>query len=90
MISGFIRETEDIDMTECIYCRARTTAKRFSRRDHVIPKAFGRFEGNLTVFCVCEDCNQWFGNNLELLLSRSSGEAVMRLLFGTKPADEAR
>jgi hypothetical protein len=76
-------------MAECIYCRARTDAVRFGRPEHVIPKAFGRFESNLTVFCVCEECNQWFGDHLEVSFSRNSAEGLMRLLSGTKPSAEA-
>jgi hypothetical protein len=77
------------DMVECIYCRARTSASKFTRPEHVVPKAFGKFQKNLTVFCVCEECNQWFGNNIEVSFNRNSGEAVMRLLFGVKPSHEA-
>jgi hypothetical protein len=54
-----------------------------------MPRAYGRFEGNFTIFCVCEVCNQWFGNNLEVSFNRNSGEALMRLLSGVKPAKEA-
>ncbi len=54
-----------------------------------MPRAFGKFEANLTIFCVCEECNQWFGDKLEVSFSRNSGEALMRLLFGIKPSSEA-
>lgn len=64
-------------------------ARRFARPEHVIPRAFGRFEHNLTIFSVCEACNQWFGNNLEVSFNRNSGEGLMRLLSGVKPAHEA-
>ena len=76
-------------MAECIYCRTPTSAPRFARPEHVLPRAFGKFQANLTIFSVCEDCNQWFGDNLEVSFTRNSGEAVMRLLFGVKPASEA-
>jgi hypothetical protein len=76
-------------MAECIYCRTRTDALKFSRPEHVIPKAFGRFKSNLTIFCVCEECNQWFGDNLEVSFSRNSAEGLMRLLSGTKHSSEA-
>jgi hypothetical protein len=62
---------------------------QFSRPDHVVPKAFGRFKNNFTIFCVCESCNQWFGDNLESSFGRNSGEAILRLLFGVKPHAEA-
>lgn len=76
-------------MAECIYCRTQTAEAEFSRPDHVVPKAFGKFKNNFTVFCVCEDCNQWFGDNLENSFGRNSGEAILRLLFGVKPSGEA-
>lgn len=53
-----------------------------------MPRAFGRFKKNLTVFSVCEECNQWFGDNLEVSFTRNSGEAVSRLLSGVKSARE--
>ena len=70
----------------CIYYR--TTGDNFPR-EHVIPQAFGRFENNLTIFCVCESCNQHFSRELELFLSRDSGEAILRLRYGLKPPSEA-
>jgi hypothetical protein len=76
-------------MAECIYCRTITDAEAFGRPEHVIPKAFGHFQANLTIFCVCEGCNQWFGDHLEVSFSRNSGEALMRLMSGLKPHSEA-
>ncbi|MEO8382711.1 MAG: HNH endonuclease [Acidobacteriota bacterium] len=76
-------------MAECIYCRFTTDARRFATPEHVIPKAYGRFQGNFTIFCVCESCNQWFGDNLEVSFNRNSGEALMRLLSGVKSPHEA-
>ena len=76
-------------MAECIYCRSTAASPSFGRPDHVLPKAFGRFRANLTTFHVCETCNQWFGDNLEVSFGRNSGEAIMRLLTGVKPASEA-
>ena len=77
-------------MAECIYCRSMNGSLGFRRPEHVIPRAFGRFEHNLTIFSVCEECNQWFGDNLEVSFNRNSGEALMRLLSGVKPAREAQ
>jgi len=65
----------------CIYCRA--TGVPFNR-DHVIPEAFGKFENNLVLACVCKSCNQFFGDELELVLGRSSREAILRLHHGVK------
>ncbi len=74
---------------ECIYCNRVAGGQRFARPDHVMPKAFGSFRHNFTVFCVCEECNQWFGDHLENTFGRNSGEALLRLLFGAKPLSEA-
>ncbi len=71
----------------CIYCRA--TGVPFTR-DHVIPEAFGTFESNLVLGCVCGSCNAYFGEELELVLGRDSGEALLRLRYGIKPVAEAR
>jgi hypothetical protein len=76
-------------MAECIYCGMQAEAPQFSRPEHVVPRAFGRFRANLTIFCVCEACNQWFGDHLEVSFARNSGEAIMRLLSGVKPSREA-
>ncbi len=65
----------------CIYCRA--TGVPFSR-DHVIPEAFGKFEGNFVLTSVCGACNQFFGDELELVLGRNSREAILRLHHGVK------
>lgn len=65
----------------CIYCRG--TGVAFSR-DHVIPEAFGKFENNFVLTCVCGACNQFFGDQLELVLGRNSREAILRLHHGVK------
>lgn len=51
---------------------------------------FGKYEDNLTTWDVCEDCNSvHFGQKLEQGFGRNSAEAIFRLLFGAKSADEA-
>lgn len=70
----------------CIYCHA-TSTNRFPR-EHVIPEAFGKFENNLTLGCVCGECNNYFGKTLELFLARDSGEALLRLRYGLKAISE--
>jgi HNH endonuclease len=65
----------------CIYCRA--TGVTFNR-DHVIPEAFGKFENNFVLTCVCESCNKFFGDELEIVLGRNSREAILRLHHGVK------
>jgi len=48
----------------------------------VIPQGFGKFKGNLTVFCVCAECNRFFGNTLEWPMRNSSSEGVLRFSYG--------
>jgi len=72
----------------CIYCLAQGVS---FNREHVIPEAFGTFEQNLVLHdCVCVECNGYFGRELDLILSRDSGEALLRLRHGVKPVSEAR
>jgi hypothetical protein len=72
----------------CIYCREQN--KEFNR-EHVIPEAFGSFEGNFVLHeSVCAECNSYFGRTLDLILSRDSGEALLRLRYGIKPAAQAK
>lgn len=71
----------------CIYCRTPSSI-RFPR-EHVIPEAFGKFKNNFTLRCVCPECNSYFGRELELFLTRDSGEALLRLRYGVKPVPEA-
>lgn len=72
----------------CIYCKQQG---RPFNREHVIPEAFGTFEQNLVLHdCVCSECNSYFGRTLDLVLSRDSGEALLRLRHGIKPVSEAK
>ncbi|MCH9012826.1 MAG: hypothetical protein IIA68_07190 [Proteobacteria bacterium] len=64
---------------KCIYCLRDLDASDF-RTEHVIPQAFGTFENNLTLNeSVCGECNQYFGDNLELIFARDSFEAYDRV-----------
>src|SRR5215471_4355995 len=69
-----------------VYCDS--TAPR-TKRDHVMPVALGTFEHNWTLDCVCDKCNQFFGDELELALGRDSAEAFLRVETGVKPATAA-
>lgn len=72
----------------CIYCRE--SGVEFNR-DHVIPEAFGKFKDNFVLTCVCAECNQFFGDELEIVLGRNSREAILRLYHGVKaPAGATR
>ena len=71
----------------CIYCIS--TSER-TTREHVMPRALGMFEQNWTLDCVCDDCNQFFSRELELVLARDSAEAFFRIDSGIKPPTAAR
>lgn len=77
-------------MNKCIYCLRELTYSKFNR-EHIIPKAFGTFENNLVLHnIVCEDCNQYFGDNLELVLGRGSLEALGRIEEGDNSFEIAK
>src|SRR5437764_5436042 len=69
-------------MWKCIYCRCESVA-RFPA-EHVIPRSFGRFRHNLTIQCVCGECNNFFSGNLELRFARDTGEGVVRYRHGLR------
>ena len=53
-----------------------------------MPECFGRFRDNLTIFCVCDGCNSFFGESIERILARESIFGVLRIQHGLKPVDE--
>jgi hypothetical protein len=62
----------------CIYC-PQTDASRFRGVEHVIPQGFGRFGSETpTLDCVCDDCNAYFGRELDQLLTRETYEGISR------------
>jgi hypothetical protein len=72
---------------KCIYCLIDKPAAQFKKREHVIPQCFGVFpNGNLVLHgTVCDDCNQYFGDNIELFLARDSYEGFVRIKYGINP-----
>ena len=74
-------------MPQCIYCRC-TRRDPFSR-EHVIPQSLGSFRGGLTLGCVCDECNHYFGKHLELEFARESAESVARYLHGLRDVESA-
>jgi hypothetical protein len=51
-----------------------------------MPQSFGHFKNNLTLLkTVCNECNQYFGDNIELYLGRDTFEGIMRYGHGIKP-----
>lgn len=74
---------------QCIYCREDKPASAYEKVEHVIPQSFGRFENNLTLLrLVCDLCNKFLGNNLELALARDTLEGQSRVGFGVKKAEK--
>jgi hypothetical protein len=72
---------------ECIYCREKQPALAYAKAEHVIPQSFGKFRNNLTLrHLVCDTCNQFFGDNIELALARDTLEGQSRPDFGVKKA----
>jgi hypothetical protein len=70
----------------CIYCLADKPQSDFTSREHIMPQSFGHFKNNLTLLkTVCNECNQYFGDNIELYLGRDTFEGIMRYGHGIKP-----
>ena len=79
-------------MMHCIYCTEEKPVSSFRKREHVIPQAFGRFAPDNLILkgSVCDDCNQFFGNEIELFLCRDTFESMERLRHGMKPKEPLR
>ena len=75
-------------MPVCIYCLEDREPSAFNA-EHVVHRAFGTFEQNLTLHCVCAECNTYFGNSIDRACTRDSIEGFLRLHYGVKPAREA-
>lgn len=74
-------------LSPCIYCGSIEPPRK--KREHVVPQSYGSFENNWVLDCVCDHCNQYFGDKLELILGRDSSESLLRLKYGLKPAKAA-
>jgi len=72
---------------QCIYCKNNKDKNCFTNREHVIPQCFGTFYPNNLVLhnCVCNECNQYFGDEIELYMGRDTVEGVFRYQYGIKP-----
>jgi hypothetical protein len=77
----------DASNDPCVYCAS--TEPRVGR-GHVVPQAFGAFQHNLTLECVCDGCNAYFSRELELSLSRDGAEGFLRLQHGLKSPEASR
>ena len=70
---------------KCVYCIEDKPLSAFTKAEHVMPQSFGLFTNNLTlVNTVCDDCNQYFGNNLEIVMARDTFEGASRFEFELK------
>jgi hypothetical protein len=71
---------------KCIYCLKEKKSDEFRKREHIMPQMFGRFKNNLILRAfVCDNCNQYFGDNLELILGRDTLEGILiRCKYGMK------
>lgn len=69
-------------MRRCIYCRCDLPS--IVPQEHIIPQSFGVFKPDLTLDCVCSDCNGYFGSTLEWPMLKESIEGARRLQFGLK------
>lgn len=76
-------------MPRCIYCQEVRPQESYRKSEHVLSQSFGKFENNLTLReVVCDLCNQYFGDYLELLLGRDTFEGQLRFRHGVKEVDE--
>jgi len=66
----------------CIYCRCELPSR--VPKEHIIPQSFGVFKPDLTLSCVCSECNGHFGSQLEWPMLFESVEGARRLQFGLK------
>ena len=65
-----------------------TAARRCHRRNvsTSCPKPSAHFSRTGPLDCVCDECNEYFADKLELALGRDSREALLRIELGLKPA----
>ena len=75
-------------MPTCIYC-GFSSPEKFPR-EHVIPQAFGSFQNNLTIGCVCAECNRYFGKHLEMPFATESVESIVRYRHGLRDLESAK
>ena len=73
--------------TKCIYCLKDKSSSQYQKREHVMPQCYGKFTPNNLILykIVCDECNQYFGEKIELYLGRDTIEGVMRYKYGIKP-----
>ncbi len=79
-------------MVTCIYCLRAKPVSAFRHREHVMPRCFGAFRPDNLILrkVVCDECNQYFGDDIELILGRDSMEGILRYRYGIKPEKAPR
>lgn len=82
-MSGLSRKL--VKPLQCIYCFAQKSDKtsRFNR-EHVFPKCITGNTANAPVLhgMVCENCNDYFGNNLDKLVTLEMLRPILAISFG--------
>ena len=74
---------------KCIYCHEDKPETSYTKAEHVIPQSFGLFKDNFTLNnVVCDDCNQYFGDTLEIALARDTYEGHSRFEFDVKKSED--
>jgi hypothetical protein len=88
-IAKFRRLADDLRTFKCIYCLRELDRRSYTKAEHVLPQSFGTFEQNFTLReIVCDDCNHYFGNNLEIFLARDTYEGQLRFTHGVKDGSD--
>jgi len=67
-------------LTTCIYC-SNAFDPRVGEGDHVLPRGFGSFDGEITFRGTCSSCNNSF-SPLEEEILRTAPEAILRRYAG--------
>lgn len=76
-------------MKRCIYCMKLKPEGSFNR-EHVLPRSFGTFGSRTPVLnCVCEECNSYFSENLEVIFARQTIEGVSRITSNLHSSEES-
>jgi len=73
----------------CIYCLKSEKDVSSRKTEHVLPQSSGVFENNFALNgIVCDFCNKYFGDNLELYLARGTLEGSFRFEHRIKDSKE--
>lgn len=88
-VAKFHKLAEDLRTFKCIYCLQERDRRSYTKAEHVLPQSFGTFDQNFTLReVVCDECNHYFGNNLEIYLARDTYEGQLRFTHGVKDASD--